>query len=378
MLPDALVEVLSLIGYEWPNADEDKLFECASTWRTFAEQCNQTLSDGTTAANEVVGANSGDAIEGFSKEWGAYAGTGGSGDHYLRDAAAAAEVIAAAFDAAAIAVIAGKIAVIAQLIALAIELIAAQAAAPFTLGLSELGAAGATQAARVIVRQILEKLKREVMQAATKAMEHATMDAIKKMAKNVVSKEARKLAMDAAKKAVGKEARQAAMDYVKTTVKDEVKKTVVDAAKDSAREFVTDTVVQGAKDKAAEAGEEMAGNLVGQGIENHFGARDGIDLGETADIAKEKAGEYVDDVKKDAEDRINDYKDGVTSLADPQHWVDRAKDDAANAAEHHTNRGLDAAQRHVDRHTGGAATRHQDVTDEGRNAVTEHVRSVFG
>ncbi|WP_107095026.1 PE-PGRS family protein [Streptomyces chattanoogensis] len=366
MLPDPLVEVLDLLGYSWPNADEDKLFECASVWRTFAEQANQTLSDGSSAANEVVSANSGEAIEGFSKEWGAFAGSGDSGDHYLRDAAMAAEVIAAAFDAAAIAVIAGKVAVIAQLVALAIELIAAQAAAPFTLGLSELGAAGATQAARVIVRQILDKLKREVMQAATKAMEHATMDAIKKMAKKAVSKEARKLAMD----------------YVKTTVKEEVKDKVVTAAKDSAKEFVTETVVNGAKEKAMEAGEEMAGNLVGQGIENHFGARDGIDWGETADIAKEKAGEYVDDVKKDAVDRVNEYKDGVTSLADPQHWADRVQSDAENKRDqlidHHTNRGLDHVQSRVDHHTGGAASRNQDVTDEARNTVSDHVRSVFG
>jgi hypothetical protein len=40
--------------------------------------------------------------------------------------------------------------------------VAAQAAAPFTLGLSELGALGATQATRVVVRKIL----REVEEAA--------------------------------------------------------------------------------------------------------------------------------------------------------------------------------------------------------------------
>ncbi|MFG2213125.1 PE-PGRS family protein [Streptomyces sp. NPDC048638] len=369
-LPESVTWVMELLGYDWPGADEDKLFECASIWRTFAEQANQALSAGTSASNEVLGANSGEAIEGFSKEWGAFAGTGDSGDHYLRDAAAAAETIALAFDAAAIAVIAGKVAVIAQLIVLAVEIIAAQASAPFTLGLSEIAGAGATQATRLIVREILDKIKREVMQAATKAMEHATMDAIKAMAKKAMSKEARKLAMDAAK------------NYVKTTVKEEIKEKVVTAAKDSAKEFVTETVVNGAKDKAREAGEEMAGNLVGQGIENHFGARDGIDWGETADIAKEKAGEYVEDVKKDATDRVNEYKDGVTSLADPQHWADRVQSDAENkrdqVVDHHTNRGLDYAQSRVDHHTGGAATRHQDVTDEARNGVSEHVRSVFG
>ncbi|MFI0713994.1 PE-PGRS family protein [Streptomyces inhibens] len=339
MLPSEVAWILDLLGYNWPDADEDKLHECAQAWRNFAESVNQASSQGSSAANEVVSANSGEAIEGFTNEWGSFAGSGDSGDNYLRDAAAAAEVIAVAFDAAAIAVLAGKVAVIVQLVMLAAEIIAAQAAAPFTLGLSEIGAAGATQATRVIVRQILDKIKREVMEAATKAMEHATMDAIKKMAKKAVSKEARKMAAD----------------YVKTTVKETVKEKVVQGAKDFARE----TVVEGAKEKAKEAGTEMAQNVAEQSIESHFGERDGIDWGETADIGKEKAGEYVSDVK----DGAKEYVDGVTSLADPSTYVDHAKEDL-------TNRGLDAGQRHVDRRTGGAATRHQDVTDE--------VRSVFG
>lgn len=195
----------------------------------------------------------------------------------------------------------------------------------------------------MIIRQILDKLKREVMEAATKAMEHATMDAIKKLTK------------DLAQKAVSKEARKLAMDYVKTQVKETVKDTV------------RETVVDAAKEKAAEAGKEMANNVAEQGIESHFGARDGIDWGETADIAKEKAGEYVDGVKE-----------GAASLADPQTYVDHAKEDLANRAEHHTNRGLDHAQRHVDNRTGGAATNNPEATDAVRSTVTDEVRSVFG
>ncbi|WP_030802620.1 hypothetical protein [Streptomyces sp. NRRL S-337] len=331
-LPGEVTWVLDLLGYSWPDADEDKLHECAQVWRNFAESVNQAASSGTSAANEVVSANSGEAVEGFTNEWGSFSGGGNSGDNYLRDAAAAAEVIAVAFDAAAIAVLAGKVAVIVQLVMLAAELIAAQAAAPFTLGLSELGAAGATQATRLIVRQILDKIKREVMEAATKAMEHATMDAIKKMAKKAVSKEARKLAMDYAKKTV------------KDTVKDTVKEKVVDAA----------------KEKATEAGTEMAQNVAKQGIESHFGARDGIDWGETADIGKEKAGEYVDGIKE-----------GANDLTDPKTYVDHARQDL-------TDRGLNAAQRHADQRTGGAATRHQGATDAVRETVSGSVEDVFG
>lgn len=253
MLPGELDWVLDLLGYNWPNIDEDKLLECAQAWRDFGAAVNNAAAAGSTAANNVTSANSGEAIDKFSDSWGKF--TGGFGhDSYLTDAQMAAEVIAIAFDAAAFAVIAGKVAVIAQLIVLAIEIIAAQVAAPFTFGLSELGALGATQATRLIVRELLDKLKREVMQAATDAAQHATMDAVKKMA----------------------------WDFAK----DQIQAAVVDAA----------------KEKAVEAGTEVAQNLGQQSIEQHFGARDGYDFGESADIVQEKAGEYVD---------------GVTELADP-------------------------------------------------------------
>ncbi|MGG2459062.1 PE-PGRS family protein [Streptomyces sp. RGM 3693] len=331
-LPSEVTWVLDLLGYNWPDADEDKLHECAQVWRNFAESVNTAHGQGSSAANAVVSANSSEAVESFQKEWGAYDGSGGSGDNYCRDAATAADAIALAFDAAAVAVLAGKIAVIAQLVMLAAEIIAAQAAAPFTFGTSELAAAGATQATRLIVREILEKIKREVMQAATKAMEHATMDAIKKMAKKVVSKEARKVVTDYAKQ------------QIKETVKDTVKDKVVDAA----------------KEKAKEAGTEMAQNVAQQGIEAHFGERDGIDLGETADIGKKKAEEYVDGVKE-----------GANDLTNPKTYIDHARDDL-------TNRGLDEAQKHVDKHTGGAASRHQGATDAVKDNVKGSVQDVFG
>ncbi|EXU86931.1 hypothetical protein [Streptomyces noursei] len=334
-LPSEVSWVLNLLGYNWPGADEDALHECAQIWRNFAESVNQAQEQGSLAANQVVSANAGDAVEGFTKEWGAFGGggAGGStGDHYLRDAAEAAEIIAVAFDAAAIAVLAGKIAVIVQLVMLAAEIIAAQAAAPFTFGTSEIAAAGATQATRLIVRQILDKIKHEVMQAATKAMEHATMDAIKNLAKKAVSQEARKVVTDYAKK------------QIKETVKDTVKEKVVDAA----------------KTKAQEAGTEMAQNIAEQGIETHFGERDGIKLDETADIGKKKAEEYVEGVKQ-----------GADELTDPKTYIDHARNDL-------TDRGLNQAQKQVDAHTGGAATRYQGATDAAKEKAKGTVEDVFG
>ncbi len=275
MLPSELDWVLDLLGYNWPNIDEDKLFDCAQAWRDFAASVRASEAAGATAASVVTSVNSGEAIDQFSESWGKF--TGGFGhDSYLTDAATAADVIAVAFDTAAYAVIAGKIAVIAQLIILAVEIIAAQVAAPFTFGLSELGALGATQATRLIVRRLLDTLKQEVMEAAAKATREAAVDAVKKMA----------------------------VDFAK----DQIKGAVVDAA----------------KEKATEAGTEIAQNLAQQGIEQHFNARDGFDFGESVDIVQEKAGEYVDGVQEladpaaQAEALANRPQDLLTEHAEQQ------------------------------------------------------------
>lgn len=218
-LPDEVAWVLDLLGYSWPDADEDKIHEAAEAWRQFATAVRDTQSGGTTAASAVLGSNSGDASQGFEDAWKKFSSGGGG---YLEDAAMAAEILAFALDAVAVIVVASKIAVIVQLIALAFEIAAAQAAAPVTFGLSEIGAAGATQATRLIVRRILDELKQKLIQQVTQAVEQQAVQSVK--------------------------------------------------------EIVLDVV----KEAAVEAGKAAGQNLLQQGVQNHFGAQDGMKWGEAA------------------------------------------------------------------------------------------------
>ncbi|WP_063807386.1 hypothetical protein [Streptomyces caeruleatus] len=313
-LPGELVWVLDLLGYTWPEVDEEALHKVAETWRAFGDELEEIQREGEGLARTVVAHNFGTAIDGFSKDWGAYTGANGE-DRYLPDAKTACEVIAFAFDAAAVAVLTAKLAVIAQLVALAIEIIAAQAAAPFTFGLSELGALGATQATRLIVRELLDRLKREVMEAVTKAMEHATMDAVKKMAKEQLEK----------------------------ITKEKVKQFAKDQLKEQGKQFVQEKVVDAAKEKATEAAVGMAQNLGQQSIETYFDARSGIDLGETADVAKTAAGEYVDGLKNEVTggegSTLADYVDPATHM---NNAVDAATERATTAAGDRVQHGVDA------------------------------------
>ncbi|KPI00659.1 hypothetical protein OK074_5752 [Actinobacteria bacterium OK074] len=338
-LPSELVWVLDLLGYSWPEVDEEALHEVAETWRSFGSELAEIQAQGQALAGNVVAYNTGTAVDGFSKAWGAYTGANGQ-DSYLPDAKTACEVIALAFDAAAVAVLTAKLAVIAQLVALAVEIIAAQASAPFTFGLSEVGALGATQATRVIVRELLDKLKREVMEAVTKAMEHATVDAVKKLAKEQLEK----------------------------ITKDKVKEYAKKQIKEQAKQFVQEKVVDAAKDKAKEAAVGMAQNIGQQSVETYFDARSGIDLGETADVAKDAAGEYVDDLKNEATGGEGSTIAGYADYADPNTYVDSAKETVTEkvtgAVGDRVQQGVDALSGHsADTGDGGTDTDTAQASD---------------
>ncbi|TJZ46059.1 hypothetical protein FCH28_26385 [Streptomyces piniterrae] len=243
MLPTEVDWILDLLGFQWPNVDEDKMREAAEAWSSFAATVRQYQAEGTTAANAVHGANSGEAIEAFDNTWKKFAGDG-----YLDDAADAAEVLAIVLQVVATIVMVMKIAVIAQLIALAIELAMAQAAAPVTLGASEAGAVAATATTRVIVRRIITEAKQKIIQAITEA----------------------------------------------------IQKKVVRSAKEMALELL--------KSVGTDAAKGIGQNLVSQGIQNHFGAKDGVSVSEAVKAGAKPLVEFEEDGWgiKGAGDKVKD------------------------------------------------------------------------
>ncbi|MGF0169762.1 toxin glutamine deamidase domain-containing protein [Streptomyces sp. Marseille-Q5077] len=177
MLPDELEWVLQMLGYHWPTADEDKLRDSAALWRKFGEDVTDLHTKANTSARTVTANNAGESIDKFTKTYEKFDG-GGGGDGYLRNAAEAAFLIANVMETCAYLVEFAKWAVIAQLIALAIQIAAAAAAAPFTFGLSSVAGMGATQAARLLVRRILDELKKALLEALIETMKEPAISAI--------------------------------------------------------------------------------------------------------------------------------------------------------------------------------------------------------
>ncbi|MBT2490900.1 PE-PGRS family protein [Streptomyces sp. ISL-96] len=267
MLPREVDWVLGLLGCEWPDANEDEIHSAATAWRQFALTAARLGSRGVAAASAIRSSNAGEAVEAFEEKWRKFES---GGDGYLNDAVEAANAIAFALDTVAMCVLTSKLAVIAQLIALAFEIAAAQAAAPLTFGLSELGAVGAVQITRVVVRRLLDELKQVIV----------------------------------------------------TTIADTLKEASVRALRDMVQEVVTAAAKEGAT--------AMGQDLIEQGVKANFGAQDGIDL---KDAAGKGLGAFKESATKGLKDGLMGVKDNIVGLADPGTYVDAVTQRAAQRAE---------------------------------------------
>ncbi|WP_329313925.1 WXG100-like domain-containing protein [Streptomyces sp. NBC_01262] len=180
VLPDELVWVLDLIGVSWPNVDEDDYREMADALRSFADEIDSGTSDTHRAVQDMLGGNAGMAVEAFEAHWGKVSGT------HLHQLAEGGRLVGTALDGVALVIEGAKIAAVVQLVVLSVELIAAQAAAPFTFGISEAGAAAGTQATRVIVRRLLKEAEEQILQQLLAIAEGPIIDALSNMAGNLV------------------------------------------------------------------------------------------------------------------------------------------------------------------------------------------------
>jgi hypothetical protein len=131
-LPHELVSVLGVLGFTWPEGDEEKLFELGNTWTKFAGTLRGHTDSASTHAQNVWQVNVSDTTAAFEEAWKSAKGPINS----LNDAAQTCELIGVGLMVCAGIVLALKISVIVQLITLVIEIAQAIAAAAVTFGAS--------------------------------------------------------------------------------------------------------------------------------------------------------------------------------------------------------------------------------------------------
>ncbi|GAA4884411.1 hypothetical protein [Kitasatospora terrestris] len=176
VLPDELAWVLDLIGVHWPNVDEDEFREMADSLRSFAEEIDNGRADSLVAVQRMISENVGPATDAFAAHWEKVSGK------HLHNLAEGGRLLATALDGAAVLIAGAKVAAVVQLGIMAAEVIAAQAAAPFTFGLSEVGALGATQATRLIVKRLLKEAEQAIVSELMAVAKAPIIDALSNMA----------------------------------------------------------------------------------------------------------------------------------------------------------------------------------------------------
>lgn len=132
MLPGEVSYLLNILGFEWPEGNEDKVFEWAGDWAQFGGQIEGVVAEADGAARLALDRNQGQAMAAFKAAYDDVEGV----RSVARDLAVAGNITGACLVLVAGAIIALKIAFVVNLVSLAIQIASAVAAAAATFGAS--------------------------------------------------------------------------------------------------------------------------------------------------------------------------------------------------------------------------------------------------
>lgn len=157
-LPHWLAEVVNILGFSWPEIDEDQLHDAADALRSYAQSCedshNTTHKVVTGDLPQVYTAQSYTAL---AELW------AGQTTGHMQTLITVCRDLAVALDVAGDGVTVMKGACLTQLGIAAAELIGDQAAAVFTLGLSEAAAVAEIELQQRLMNGILQRFEQEVI-----------------------------------------------------------------------------------------------------------------------------------------------------------------------------------------------------------------------
>ncbi|MCD0445667.1 hypothetical protein LO763_18840 [Glycomyces sp. A-F 0318] len=131
-IPGELAGLLSMLGYDWPESDEESIFNLAGEWTGMASQIGDKVERLNSAAATLLENNTGADIEAFREEY----EDAESAARNLAGAADPAGIINIGLTIAAGIVLALKVQVIVQLMMLAFQIAQAIATAAVTFGAS--------------------------------------------------------------------------------------------------------------------------------------------------------------------------------------------------------------------------------------------------
>ncbi|MEU4493452.1 nucleic acid/nucleotide deaminase domain-containing protein [Streptomyces sp. NPDC023998] len=175
-LPDELVEVLDLIGIEWPQIDEDEIKASAKDYRHLAEGIRDAVKEGNNACSNIVaGKSKGKTVTAIDKRWGKLT------TKDLTTFAKGCDDLARALDDCADLIVGCKIAVITELSTTAAAATAGVIGMFFTAGLSGLLSAAAIAAARIAIHEAIDYAIDEITTIVSEKIEAKILSEIEKL-----------------------------------------------------------------------------------------------------------------------------------------------------------------------------------------------------
>lgn len=160
-LPSELVSLLNILGYNWPQADEMKLFDLGNTLMNFGNEVQNVMGAADNAASKAWAENSGRDIAAFAEHWQHSDGP----SKVLGDSSTAATIVGAGMFIVSGIVLALKIQVITQLVILAIQIAQAIATAVVTFGASLAEIPIFQQISRFLVGQLIDMVITQLLEA---------------------------------------------------------------------------------------------------------------------------------------------------------------------------------------------------------------------
>lgn len=155
-LPGWLEAAFGLLGFVWPDIDEDDLRDLATSLRRMSTELDEHGSDALRTLTQTNGEVSAESYAALVEHWTAKA------HGHVTELAEVCELMAAGLDVAAALVEAIKIEIIAAVGALAAQITADTIGAFVTFGATEAEAVAATAITRRVVGGLINRIEAEV------------------------------------------------------------------------------------------------------------------------------------------------------------------------------------------------------------------------
>lgn len=148
MLPAEASKLLNELGFEWPEGNEDKVFDYGNRWMAYAGEVGGVVQTATEGANTALADNMGQAMDAFKTAFTKSEGV----DDVARKLQFGANIMGGCLFLVGAAIIALKIAFVVNLVATVIQIASAIAAAVPTAGAS----LGWIPVAKILCQKLLE------------------------------------------------------------------------------------------------------------------------------------------------------------------------------------------------------------------------------